>query len=195
MPLGLFETFWFFELNKCQLWCFECFVSETLNCFFCRDLKANTDLSVCHGAVGSLTGRENIIKKAPWPSHLRCHLELKTLLIPAISTKTFFLLSLNHFGLSMAEKLSWSFCYSFPSARGSSETPPQTAVPVLTNLWKPKPANLGSDAPYSECVWEGRDRDMSSTGNCCFHNLTTSSKPVPNSVWPTRVAGFFSKFG
>ena len=64
MPLGLFETFWFFELNKCQLWCFECFVSETLNCFFCRDLKANTDLSVCHGAVGSLTGRENIIKKA-----------------------------------------------------------------------------------------------------------------------------------
>ena len=33
------------------------------------------------------------------------------------------------------------------------------------------------------CLRRGRDRDKSDTVNCCSHNLTTSSKPVPNSVW------------
>ena len=50
--------------------------------FFCRDLKANTDLSVCHRPVSP--GRR---KKARPPSHLRSPLELRTL-IQAISTKS-----------------------------------------------------------------------------------------------------------
>ena len=39
------------------------------------------------------------------------------------------------------------------------------------------------------CLRRGRDRDKSDTVNCCSHNLTTSSKPVPNSVWLFRQQG------
>ena len=134
------------------------------------------------------------IKKAR-PSHLRSHLELRTL-IPAISTKTpppVCLLFLNHREFNGGKNCHEAFVQAhLVQVR---RAPQPTAAAVLSNLWKPKPSNLGSDAPYSECVWEGeRDRDMSDTVNCsALHNLTTSSKPVPNSVWPTsRVAGFFS---
>ena len=185
----------FSGLNKCQFWCFECFVSSSLNLFFCRDLKANTEWVSATGQrpADSFTRPERI-KKAR-PSHLRSHLEQRTL-IPAISTKGRLasLLFLNHRGVSTPGKIV-SFC---SSALGSSETPPQTTAAMLSNPWKLKPSNLGSDAPYSECVWGGGETGTSLT---LLTVAPTISQPHLNRFQiqfgfsGSRVAGFFCKFG
>ena len=175
MALGLFETSWFFELNKRQMWCFECFVSETQLLLSRPESK--------HRSECLPQARENIKKesttissqKSSWAENFDTGNQYKE---PPFSFSWITVVS------QKREKLSWSFCSRAP---GSSETPPQTAVAVSSNLWKPKPTNLGSDAPYSECVWEGRDRDMSDTVTVA----STISQPHLNRLQIQQGGGLF----
>ena len=154
--------FWFFGLNKCQFWCLECFVSQSLNHIFCRELKANTDNWV--SATGQRPAYQESTTISSQKSSRAENFDTGNQYKDPPPVSSPFLKSS---WAQWREKLSWSFC---SSALGSSESRPSlpATAAVLSNLWKPKPSNLGSDAPYSECVWEGeRDRDMSDTVNCC----------------------------
>ena len=132
--------------------CISVFESHLLS----RAESKHRQLSACHRAAASVSRKHD---------HLRSHLELRTL-IPAISSKTLRLsrlLFLNHRELNGGKNCHEAFVQAHSRFKWDAAT-----AAVLSNLWKPKPSNLGSDAPYSECVWEGeRGRDMSDTVNCC----------------------------
>ena len=184
MPLGLFETSWFFELNKRQMWCFECFVSETQLLLSRPESKHRSEcLPQGNGQLywaGEYQESTTIIssQKSSWELWYRQSVQ-----------RAAFLLFLDQYGLSMAGKIVMKLLFRF-----KWDATPDRSRCVVKPL-KAKTNQFGFRRSLFWMCLEGERPGHVWHCNCCFHNLTTSSKPVPNSVWPTRVAGFFSKFG
>ena len=140
-------------------------------------------------------GSGQCIKKAR-PSHLRSNLELRTL-IPAISSKTLRLsrlLFLNHRELNGGKNCHEAFVQAhLVQVRRAPHLRPQplccqTFESQNHPIWVPTLLILN----VSE-KGRGAGTCLTLLTVAALHNLSTSSKPVPNSVWPTsRVAGFFS---
>ena len=150
--------FWFFGLNKCQFWCFECFVSQSLNrLLLSRAESKHRQLSVCHRAAASVSRKhDHLISEviSSWELWYRQSVQSPRRL-PVSSP---FLKSSCSFNGGKNCHEAFVQAHLVQVRRASQPT----AAAVLSNLWKPKPSNLGSDAPYSECVWEGEP----GTGTC-----------------------------
>ena len=115
--------------------------------------------------------------------HLISEVILRTL-IQAISTKSRLSPFLNHCGLSMAGKNVMKLLLK--RTRFKWDATPDRSRCVVKPL-KAKTNQFGFRRSLFWMCLEGERPGHVWHCNCCFHNLTTSSKPVPNSVWPTRL--------